>query len=201
MYVRPITGIEITFYTTFPLETGSLRLAPRCTRRYNVGMARRSQPAPDRAKHGRRQLSDEQRRQLSVRAKKMHAEGKIGGKEFGRLGGRPRVKRASEAVSEAAEKHSAEIVAALRAGVRQGSPEARSRSATRWLEAAQREDALQLRKAESEQKQQARLSRDEMINQLAARLTAGPIAGLLRERLTASSAVIDGEAVEVLDAQ
>lgn len=160
-----------------------------------------TQKPPDSKKHGRRQLTDAQREQLSVRAKEMHRQGKIGGKEFGKLGGRPRKPRASEAVAVAAEQYSAEIVAALRAGIRQGTPEQRSRSAERFLALAQREDALRLKAAEAASRERKDLSRDQVIEELAAKLSSGPIAALLRERLIAPADVVEGTATEVTSAQ
>ena len=172
-------------------------LAPECTVAYNLRMARRNAKAPDAAKHGRRSLTDEQRRQLSERAKEMHRQGKIGGAKYGRMGGRPRKPRASEAVAEAAEQHSAEIVAALRIGVRQGTPEQRSRSAERFLALAQREDQLRLKAQEAASREKRDLSRDQVMQELVEKLTAGPMGALLRERLGALPDVVEGHAVEV----
>lgn len=160
-------------------------------------MARRTSKPADSSKHGRRTLTDEQRKQLSVRAKQMHAEGKLGGREFGRLGGRPRKPRASEAVAHAAEQHADEIVKALRIGLNKGTPEQRSRSAERFLALAQREDQLRLKAQEAAQREHRDLSREQMMEELAAKLTTSPVAALLRKRIMAEPQVIDGEAVEV----
>ncbi len=163
-------------------------------------MARRTSKPADSSKHGKRTLTDEQRRQLSERAKKLHAEGKLGGPIHGAKGGRPRKPRASEAVAVAAERHADEIVAALRIGVRQGTPEQRSRSAERFLALAQREDQLRLKAQEAASREHRDMSREQMMEELAQKLTAGPISALLRQRL-AEPQVIDGTAVEVTSAQ
>ena len=51
---------------------------------------------------GKLELSDEERQRRSERMRQLHAEGKAGG-QFGKLGGRPRKKRASEVAVEKAQ--------------------------------------------------------------------------------------------------
>lgn len=163
-------------------------------------MARRDAKAPDSAKHGRRSLTPDQREQLSLRMKEMHRSGKLNAKRDGSKGGRPRKPRASEAVAAAAEQHADEIVKALRTGVNHGTPEQRSRSAERFLALAQREDQLRLKAQEAASRERREMSREAMLEELSQKLSAGPIAALLRERLGALPEVVEGEAVEVLDA-
>lgn len=45
-------------------------------------------------------ISDERRQQMSENAKQLHAEGRLGGSKFGKLGGRPRKPRIADAVLE-----------------------------------------------------------------------------------------------------
>lgn len=88
-----------------------------------------------------------------VRAGQLRAEGRFGGPQPG--SGRPRVPRASEIAAQAAVEHAEEIIAALRAGTTTGSPEARARSAARWLAAAQRFEDHELRERRDEREADA----------------------------------------------
>ncbi len=47
-------------------------------------------------------ISEEERERRSLNAKELVASGRLGGSEFGKLGGRPRKKRASEIIAEKA---------------------------------------------------------------------------------------------------
>jgi hypothetical protein len=57
---------------------------------------------------GKLELSEEERLRRSERMRQLHAEGKAGG-QYGKLGGRPRKKRASEIAAEEIEKKGKEL--------------------------------------------------------------------------------------------
>lgn len=61
---------------------------------------------------GNLNISDEERLARSERMKRLHAEGRAGA-EFGKLGGRPKVKRATEVAAEEIEKKGKELFQAL----------------------------------------------------------------------------------------
>lgn len=57
---------------------------------------------------GKLDLSDEEKQRRSERMRRLHAEGRAGG-QFGKLGGRPRKKRATEIAAEEIEKKGREL--------------------------------------------------------------------------------------------
>lgn len=59
-------------------------------------------------------ITEEERKRRSENMKRLHAEGRAGGSEFGRLGGRPKQKRISEILSEKAQKEAEQIWERLR---------------------------------------------------------------------------------------
>lgn len=61
---------------------------------------------------GNLNITDEERQARSERMKRLHAEGRAGA-EFGKLGGRPRVKRATEIAAEEVEKKGKQLFEAL----------------------------------------------------------------------------------------
>ena len=58
---------------------------------------------------GELSYSEEERQARSERAKALHAQGKLGGAEFGKLGGRPRKKRSTELIAEKAAENAEKI--------------------------------------------------------------------------------------------
>jgi len=74
----------------------------------------------------------------SARARQLVAEGRFGGPEFGKLGGRPRKLRASPELADAAYDNVDDIVTALRDGLSASQPMAtRLRAVRLWLEIQQ----------------------------------------------------------------
>lgn len=61
---------------------------------------------------GKLELTDEQRKERSERMRRLNAEGKAGA-EFGKLGGRPKVKRATEIAVEEIQKEGKELAQRL----------------------------------------------------------------------------------------
>lgn len=147
----------------------------------------------------KKQLSPETREKLSKLAKERHARGEFGGAKFGRLGGRPRKDRATKAVAEAAqdEKNKQAIINVFKDAVDPSQPiSVRIKGAQAWLEAEGSEGKLQIQESEADNKQR---SRSELIDILTKRLTSGPAAQLLAERI-ASQGLNSGEP-EPVDAE
>jgi hypothetical protein len=148
----------------------------------------------------KKNLSPEVRQAASDRAKKLHAEGKLGGAKFGRMGGRPRKKRASETVAEAAVKQAnrEDIVRVFEDAVADSQPiGVRLKGAEAWLAIEREERKLSLQEDEFDAKQH---SRDELVAILADKLTSGPAAEVLRAKLAVSEAELH-EAETIEDAE
>lgn len=88
-------------------------------------------------------LTEEQKKERSERAKKLVAEGKIGGPQPG--AGRPRKKRASEIVAEKARDRANDIVAAFEELIEAGPPAVRLQAAKDWLLIEQKEAELAIK--------------------------------------------------------
>jgi hypothetical protein len=128
----------------------------------------------------------------SIRAKQLHAAGLFGGAEFGRRGGRVRVRRAHERIAQIGQKHAAEIEAALVQALRHGTTGQKLRAAEvvakLWLAA----DRDELHEAQPEP-----ATRAELISNLADRLSRpGLASSLLRSELVRRNGALDGTATE-----
>ena len=153
---------------------------------------------PNGDKKPKKNLSPEVRQAASERAKKLHAEGRLGGSKFGRMGGRPRKKRTSESVAEAAEKQAnrEDIVRVFEDAVQDNQPiGVRLKGAEAWLAIEREERKLALVEDEHDHKVH---SRDELIALLADKLTAGPAAEVLRAQLEGDQY---GQPPEIVDAE
>ena len=155
---------------------------------------------PNGDKKPKKNLSPEVRQAASERAKKLHAEGRLGGSKFGKLGGRPRKKRTSERVAEAAAKQAnhEDIVRVFEDAVADNQPiGVRLKGAEAWLAIEREERKLALQEDDFDAKQH---SRDELITLLADKLTSGPAAEVLRAQLEGDQygqpEVVDAELVE-----
>lgn len=112
------------------------------------------------------ELSDEERQRRRELAKKMVEEGKIGGPRPG--SGRPRKKRASEYVAEAARTHANKIVDAFLDSIHETAPaQIRLQAAKDWLLIEQKEAEIQLK----EERQFDDMSEKELREMVAANLT------------------------------
>ncbi len=159
-------------------------------------------PSPKRQRPTRKKqnnMSPEGRQRLSELAKQRHAEGKMGGSEFGKLGGRgnTRAKReAQQAVASSAAEHKEEIISVFKDAIDPDRPMGqRLKGAELWL-AVERENA-KLQMAEQAQDAQE-LDRATLIHLLAEKLSTGPAAALVKAQLEDGS-IVDAEVVEIDD--
>lgn len=91
-------------------------------------------------------LSDEELERRRKNAQELVKSGKLGGAEHGKLGGRPRKKRASEEVAEAAREHINSIVAAFVDALDvDQAPYVRLQAAREWLKIENQEAELQMK--------------------------------------------------------
>lgn len=134
-------------------------------------------------------FSEEERLARSERAKALHAQGKLGGAEFGKLGGRPRKKRASEIAAERiAEKGEALVQELLDLALNSESEKIRSEN-------------IKLALAIEEQERKATVEEEVRYDQLKhadlTELVIENLFGLLREgKIDIGSFDIEGEVVE-----
>lgn len=138
-------------------------------------------------------ITPEERKRRSDLAKRLVAEGKIGG--AGRGQGRKRIPRASEIAAEKARAHAPEIVQAYIDALDPSQPAAtRIKAADSWLRLEQTEADLQLR----EKRQLEALSTNDLIGEITERFSAIRRAGGLG-LLPEGVMDIDAEDIEELD--
>lgn len=141
----------------------------------------------------KRNLSPETREKLRQAALERHAQGKLGGAKYGKMGGRPKKDRAASHVAEEARKKAKEITQVFEDAIDPNQPIAiRLKAAEAWL-GVEREDeklALQENVADAEQ-----MSRDELIATLREKMTRGATATILRHQLEQEN-VVDAEVVD-----
>ena len=145
----------------------------------------------------KRDLSPEQREKLSRLAKERHAQGKFGGKEFGKLGGRPRKDRAAKRVAEAAQDdaNARRIIEVFRDAIEDDQPMGtRLRGAELWLQVEREEAKVSLQEESAEAKQH---SREELIAILSEKLMSGPTAEILRRSIEPETGIVDAEVIEI----
>ena len=149
------------------------------------------------AEKRKREISPETREKLSQLAKERHKEGKFGGSQYGKMGGRPKKveRKALDSVAEAANEHHEAIVQVFQDAVAENQPIAvRLRGAESWLNTQKEQSKLAIQEEETEQKQ---FDRAKVIELLAEKLTDGPAGYAIRERL--EEGVIDADATEIHD--
>jgi len=143
-------------------------------------------------------MSPEGRERLSKLAKQRHAEGKLGGAKFGKLGGRGNTREKRRAAADLAEAiRDPELVALMKKTLKDSQSDERPmKQRLDGLKLAmeiEREDAklvLAEERAEAEQ-----LDRTALIEALRERLTTGPAAMMIRNQLEAAD-IVDAEVVE-----
>lgn len=158
-------------------------------------------PRPTRKK--KHNMSEEGRQKLSELAKQRHAEGKLGGKEFGRLGGRGNTREKRLAAADLAEAiRTPEMVEAMKKTlIDSQDPDRPFKQRLDGMKLAmeiERENAkfeLSKERAEGE-----KLDRATLIKLLAGKLSNGPVAPMIRAQLETESIadadVIEGEVVD-----
>ncbi len=144
-------------------------------------------------------MSPEAREKLSRLAKERIEAGKMGGAEFGKLGGRGRTKekrRAAQSVAEAAQESAQQIIAVFKDAIGDDKPiSVRLRGAEMWLNVENKEGQLSL---QEERADAAELSRDELIKALTEKLTSGPTADILRSysQIEQETGIVDADVIE-----
>lgn len=149
----------------------------------------------------KKNLSPEAREKLSKLAKERHAAGKFGGKEFGKLGGRPRKDRAAARVAEAAQldENARKIIQVFEDAVDDTQPIGiRLKGAELWMGTEREEAKISIREEEKDAKQH---SREELLEILSKKLTDGPAAQLIAKQLAkgdpeGAAEIIEAEVVE-----
>lgn len=145
----------------------------------------------------KREITPETREKLSKLAIERHREGKFGGPQFGKLGGRPKKveRKALDSVAEAANANHEKIVQVFEDAVAERQPiSVRLRGAESWLNAQKEQAKLNIQEEEQESKA---FDRTKVIALLSEQLTNGPAGSAIRERL--EDGVIDAEVVEIND--
>jgi len=129
----------------------------------------------------KRNLSPETRQRLSEAAKQRHAEGRLGGAKFGRMGGRPRKERAASHVAEEARKEARRIVQVFKDATDESQPiSVRLKAAQAWIEIEREDDKLTLQEETADAKQ---MSREELIAAVREKMSSGTAAAIIRKAL------------------
>lgn len=134
-------------------------------------------------------ISDEERKRRSEAMKKRIEEGKAGA-AFGRLGGRPKKKRASEVVAEEASKHGKEIAQVFLDAMDETNPNSiRIKGAEGILKVEEKEARLQM----DEEEHFAKMGRDELAGELARMLSGNPV---IMDTLSRAATMVQNGEVE-----
>jgi len=149
-----------------------------------------------------RELTPEGREKLSKLAKERHAQGRMGGAEFGKLGGRPKQKRTkrkeriTKAVAEAAEeeKNKRDIIQVFKDAIHPHQPMSiRLKGAQAWADIASQHAKQELAE---EAHQEIERSREDLIAILQEKFSGGPVAAIVRGQLEQETGIVDAEVVE-----
>lgn len=135
------------------------------------------------AEKKKRELSPEVRDKLSRLAKQRHAEGKFGGTQYGKLGGRPRKDRAAKRVADSAQEdqNAKQIIQVFKDAVQDHQPMGvRLKGAEAWLIVEREESKLSIQEDAQDSKEH---SREELVEILLSKLSNGPTADILKRGL------------------
>lgn len=143
----------------------------------------------------KREIAPETREKLRKLAVERHKEGKFGGPQYGKLGGRPKKveRKALDSVAEAANESHEAIVKVFEDAVAEGQPMGiRLRGAESWLNTQKEQAKLTIQEEDAEAK---KFDRSKVIDLLTESLTSGPAGFAIRERL--EDGVIEADATEI----
>jgi hypothetical protein len=136
---------------------------------------------------GKLELTEEARKKRSENAKKLVAEGRLGGAQFGRLGGRPRKRRATEIAAEKIAAEGEELYRKLKAKIDSDSEKV-SLEAIKFAYSLEEQE----RKAqEAEEIRYEQLARDELIAVVFKNLEALATSGVID-----LGEIVDAEVIE-----
>ena len=124
-------------------------------------------------------LTPQERERRSELAKKLNAEGKFGGREYGKLGGRPRKPRVSALVAEEASANAQAIVDVFKDAIDKSQDiRVRLKAASEWMNIEVNEEELRIK----EERALEGMQRDQLIGEVAKRVGALVEGGLLDPR-------------------
>lgn len=138
---------------------------------------------------GKMKISEEERLRRSENAKALIASGKLGGKQYGKLGGRPKNKRSSELVAEKAAEEADKIWKKLREIIFESESEKLSLEAIKHVHSLEEQE----RKVNVEEEvRYEQLKHNELLA-----LVVGNLQALAADGRIEFAEVIDGDAFEV----
>jgi hypothetical protein len=141
------------------------------------------------------QLSAQERQRRSDLARRLHAEGKLGGRGPARRSAEVRARRASELSAEIVDRHRVKIERAIVAGLESSSTAQRLKAAELALKMGLSSERLDV---SADRVEHEHLDRQQLIGRIMERLTAPTSSGaLVRSQLAAEGVVIEGQAVEI----
>jgi hypothetical protein len=143
-------------------------------------------------------ISEEERERRSQRAKEMVKKGIIGGDRRSEGAGRPRVKKATEKLSEEADRNAAKMVKELKHILEHGKPSEKLKAIDLWLSVAMKEQEKQ-DKREIEKIKNA--SREELIQLVGQQIIPLLQSGIKIPGLDKIEEVITVEAEEITDGE
>ena len=146
------------------------------------------------AEKRKREIKPETKEKLRQLAIERHKQGKFGGAQYGKLGGRPKKveRKALDSVAEAANENEADIIQVFKDAIQAEQPMAvRLRGAESWLTTQKEQAKLTMQEEEADAKQ---FDRTRVIELLSEKLTDGPAGAAIRERL--AEGYIEGTVVD-----
>lgn len=148
------------------------------------------------------ELSDEERKRRSEAMKKRHEEGVAGGAEFGKLGGRPKKKRASQVIAERASEEGEKMAQVLVDAMDEDNPHSiRMKAVEAMTKIEEKETRLQIDEAE----QLRKMDHDQLVSVVAEKFASNPmVLAIFRQAGEAAPPqppMIEAEAEEVTDAE
>lgn len=135
-------------------------------------------------------IDETESKRRSDLAKRLHAEGKFGGKQKG--SGRPKKERAQEQVAAQIKEEGDNIMKALRAALKSDSPSVKLKAALAMLEIESKEEEFQMRR---EDRMYDNYSRDKLIELITGKIKQLSDAGVKIPGI--NDDIIDAEAVEI----
>lgn len=144
-------------------------------------------------------LTEDERKRRSEAMKKRHKEGRAGA-SFGKLGGRPKKKRAAEVAAEVAADHGKEMAQVFLDAMAEENPNSiRMKAAEGLYKIEEKEARLQM----DEEEHLARLGRDDLLDALVDMFASNPmIAEMFRSAASAPPvALLPGDDETVIEAE
>jgi hypothetical protein len=147
-------------------------------------------------------LSPEERKRRSDAMKKKHEEGVAGGAEFGKLGGRPKKKRASQVIAERASEQGEAMAQVLVDAMDEENPHSiRIKAVEAMTRIEDKEERLALDEAE----QLRKMDHDQLVAAVAEKFASNPmVLAIFRqagESAPTPPPAIEGSAEEIVDAE